>query len=81
MFGRHISLVGISLFGAVASNVVQILLSVNFIFGLTAWVIAPIFMTLGTGSGLFVGMFAERFRTQSRWLETMRQHYGKNPES
>ncbi len=80
LFGRHISLVGISLFGAIASNIVQIFLSVNFIFGLTAWVIAPIFMTLGTGSGLFVGLFAEKFRTQSRWLDTMRQHYGKDSQ-
>lgn len=79
--GRHISLVGISLFGAIASNIVQILLSVHFIFGLTAWIIAPVFMILGTGSGLFVGLFAERFQEQSRWLSRIRGYYGTHTES
>ena len=79
--GRHISLVGISLFGAIASNVVQIILSVVFIYGLTAWIIAPLFMALGTGSGLFVGLFAERFQNTSRWLSRIRDHYGTYEES
>ncbi len=79
--GRHISLVGISLFGSIASNVVQIVLSIIFIYGLTAWVIAPLFMALGTGSGLFVGLFAERFQNNSRWLARIREHYGTYEES
>lgn len=79
--GRHISLVGISLFGAIASNVVQIVLSIVFIYGWTAWVIAPLFMALGTGSGLFVGLFAERFQNNSRWLARIREHYGTYEES
>lgn len=79
--GRRISLVGISLFGAIASNFVQIVLSINFIFGQTAWVIAPVFMILGTGSGLFVGLFAERFQSRSRWLARIREYYGTNEES
>ncbi len=78
--GRHISLVGISLFGAIGSNVVQILLSLQFIFGMTAWIIAPVFMTLGVGSGLFVGLFAERFQQQSRWLARIQEYYGPHPE-
>jgi len=74
--GRHISLVGISLFGAVASNVVQVILSVRFIFGMTAWAIAPVLMVFGGVSGLFVGIFAERFRERSRWLARIREVYG-----
>ncbi|HUX14750.1 MAG TPA: Gx transporter family protein, partial [Spirochaetia bacterium] len=45
--GRHITLVGVSVFGAIASNVIQMALSVTFIFGQTAWIIAPLFIALG----------------------------------
>lgn len=71
-----VSLIGVGVFGAIASNVVQVFLSVTFIFGQTAWVIAPLFMTLGLGSGLFIGVFAEEFRRRSRWLARVRAYYG-----
>jgi heptaprenyl diphosphate synthase len=74
--GRHVTLIGISVFGAIASNVVQMFLSVNFIFGQTAWVIAPLFITLGVASGFFVGLFAHQFQKRSRWLEGVRGFYG-----
>ncbi len=72
---NHISLVGVSVFGALASNAVQIFLSVTFIFGRSAWIIAPPFMTLGAASGVAVGLFAARFAEQSRWLATVRDYY------
>jgi heptaprenyl diphosphate synthase len=72
LFGDRISLVGISVFGAIASNVVQIYLSVRFIFGLTAWIIAPPFVALGVASGFAVGLFAQKFWEQSRWLGRVR---------
>lgn len=65
--GRWFSLVGIGLWGALASNLVQILLSVWFVFGTTAWIIAPLFLTLGTGAGLLVGWTAQTFTQQSAW--------------
>lgn len=71
----RISLLGISVFGALASNVVQIFLSVTFIFGRSAWIIAPPFMALGAASGVVVGLFAERFFQQSRWVAAIRAHY------
>jgi heptaprenyl diphosphate synthase len=71
--GRWISLVGVSLFGAMASNIIQITLSVTFVFGATAWVIAPPFLGLGVASGLVVGVFAERFHRRSRWLARQRE--------
>lgn len=74
--GRRISLLGVSIFGAIASNVVQIFLSVTFIFGRSAWVIAPLFMGLGVASGAFVGWFAERFSDRSRWFAGIRAYYG-----
>lgn len=73
--GRHVSLLGVSIFGAMASNVVQIVLSVTFIFGRTAWIIAPVFMGLGVASGAFVGWFADRFRDRSRWFRSIRDRY------
>jgi heptaprenyl diphosphate synthase len=73
LFGDRISLVGVSVFGAIASNVVQIYLSVRFIFGLSAWIIAPPFVALGVASGLAVGLFAQKFWEQSRWLGRVRE--------
>ena len=73
LFGKRISLVGVSLFGALASNAVQITLSVTFIFGATSWVIAPLLGGLGVASGLVVGLFAERFRERSRWLAVVKE--------
>lgn len=71
----RITLLGISVFGALASNVVQIFLSVTFIFGRSAWIIAPPFMALGSVSGVVVGIFAQRFFTQSRWVAAIRTYY------
>lgn len=75
LFGRRVSLVGISLFGALASNVVQIYLSIRFIFGLSAWIIAPLFLGLGAASGLAVGLFANRFAERSRWYRDIASRY------
>jgi heptaprenyl diphosphate synthase len=70
---RWITLIGVSLFGSLASNVVQVSLSVTFIFGRSAWVIAPAFLALGVASGLAVGLFAQRFRMRSRWFASMQE--------
>jgi heptaprenyl diphosphate synthase len=74
---RWISLIGVSVFGALASNAVQITLSVLFIFGESSWVIAPVFLGLGVASGVVVGLFAERFYNRSRWVDGLREQlYG-----
>lgn len=64
----RISLVGLGLFGALGSNLVQVWLSVTFIFGPAAGVLAPIMLGLGTGTGLAVGLLAQHFKNHSRWL-------------
>lgn len=74
-FRSHISLLGVSVFGSLASNAVQIYLSVTFIFGLAAWVIAPLFLGLGLASGVAVGLFARRFVATSRWYRRIREYY------
>ena len=66
--GARVSLVGVSTLGAVASNVVQVALSVFFIFGRQAWIIAPPFLLLGTVAGVVVGLVAEHFAAVSTWL-------------
>lgn len=66
-FKKHISFLGVSVVGALASNVVQIVLSVVFIFGPSAWRILPLFLGIGLITGFFMGVFAQRFSTHSRW--------------
>jgi len=79
---KHISFVGISLLGALASNSMQIVLSVLFIFGSSAWRILPLFLGIGLVSGLFIGVFAQHFSERSRWWDTFRRNSrGEETES
>jgi heptaprenyl diphosphate synthase len=70
--GRQISLVGVSLLGSLASNGVQVALSILLIFGRNATVIAPLFLGLGALSGLAMGLFAAVFAERSRWYQGVR---------
>ena len=71
--GRYISLVGVSIMGALASNLAQVAAARLLIFGESAWLIAPAFLITGTVSALLLGLFAERFVVRSRWLREFRQ--------
>ncbi len=71
----RVSLIGVSTAGALASNIVQIVLSVLFIFGPSSWIIAPPFLILGTVAGVFVGVVAEYFLTFSRWISLLTNDY------
>jgi len=71
----RVSLIGISTAGALASNTVQVVLSVLFIFGPTSWIIAPPFLILGTVAGVFVGVVAEYFLGFSRWVSLLTSDY------
>jgi heptaprenyl diphosphate synthase len=73
VFGKRISLVGVGVFGALFSNMAQIVLARFLIFGEGAWLIAPPFLALGTVTSVVLGIFAERFSAASRWLETVRR--------
>ena len=68
----HISFVGISILGALISNMAQIILSISFIFGATAWRILPLFLGIGLVSGVIMGFFARTFSEKSRWWAEMR---------
>jgi len=65
--GRHISAVGVSVLGAVASNGAQIFLARAVVFGEAARLIAPPFLAMGLVTGAALGLFAEAFASSSRW--------------
>jgi heptaprenyl diphosphate synthase len=73
--GKRISLIGISVLGALASNLVQTSLSITFIFGQTAWIIAPYFLGIGLFASIVTGGFAMRFRNRSTWFASIRSRY------
>lgn len=72
---RHVSLIGVSIAGALASNIVQVALSVRFIFGARSWVIAPPFLAIGLVAGAVIGWVAEQVARKSAWYAAMRTAY------
>ena len=72
---RRVSLIGVSLGGAIASSLVQLFLAVSFIFGDTAIVIAPLSLGSGLVTGLIIGIFAQRFSESSKWLTALESRY------
>ncbi len=71
--GRYISLIGVSVLGALASNGVQVALSILFIFGANAIVLAPVSLGIGTAAGLLTGVLASLFSRRSGWYRSVRQ--------
>ena len=70
--GRLISLVGVSIVGAVSSNAVQVVLARAVVFGEAARLIAPAFLAMGLVTGTLLGLFAERFAGTSAWYARAR---------
>ncbi len=68
LLGKKVSLVGVSIAGAMASNIIQIALARQFIFGEAAILIAPPFLTIGLVSALILGLFTRSFIKQSAWV-------------
>jgi heptaprenyl diphosphate synthase len=64
---KYLSLTGISIAGALLSNVTQITLARFFILGPAAVYIMPPFIAMGIASGTALGMFCQRFKEKSRW--------------
>lgn len=74
LLGRHVTLVGVGVTGALVSNVAQIAVAIGIdLLGRAAWAIAPPFIAVGTVSSALLGLFAERFAQRSRWLAAMRR--------
>jgi heptaprenyl diphosphate synthase len=73
LVGPRMSLVGVSVTGALIGNLAQIGLAIGLdLIGQGAWVIAPPFIAAGTVSSALLGWFAERFTGSSRWLASVR---------
>lgn len=70
-YPARITLVGIGVFGAFASNSAQLLFASTFIFGRSTWLIAPLFLLVGTITGTVLGALAEYLLQHSRWLAAM----------
>lgn len=71
LFGVHVSLAGISVAGAFASNGAQLVLARFFLFGQSAVYLAPPFLAAGIVSGTALGIFAGSFAARSRFLQTI----------
>jgi heptaprenyl diphosphate synthase len=65
---ERVSLVGIGSAGALASNIMQVVLSVAFIFGQASIVMAPFLLGVGAVTGVLMGVFAQAFKEKSKWL-------------
>jgi heptaprenyl diphosphate synthase len=69
---QRVTLVGVSVLGALCSNAAQVVLARLLIFGEGAWLIAAPFLALGTVTAVLLGLFAETFTARSRWLAGLR---------
>lgn len=73
IFKNSISFIGVSVFGSLASNLVQIIIAKYVIFGESAILIGPAFLALGIVSGFVMGVFAERFTLSSVWYKNHKE--------
>lgn len=64
---KAVSLIGVSMAGAVTSNAVQMIIARYVIFGEAAWLIAPLFLATGLITGALMGLFSEYFIEHSSW--------------
>jgi heptaprenyl diphosphate synthase len=65
---QHISLIGLGIAGALASNICQLGMGVLFLFGPESMVLAPLFLTTGLVSGFLLGGMTAYFIKHSRWF-------------
>lgn len=77
---EHVSLIGISVVGALVSNVIQIICAVWYIFGEQAWIIAPYLLLLGSISGLIIGLVSQFYWNKSWILGALYKRYRVNNE-
>lgn len=66
-----VSLVGMSVAGALGNNGAQLLVARYLIFGTAAWYIAPVLLCSGLVTGLLLGLFAQKFISISRWYKSL----------
>ena len=70
LFRSAVSLIGVSIAGALASNLVQLLFAKLFIFGESVKYIAPPLLIMGFISASILGLLAGEFAGRSKWLDS-----------
>ena len=65
---KSLSLVGLSLAGALANNLAQLAMARLILFGTNTRYIAPLLLITGLVTGLLLGIFTEYFCRKSRWF-------------
>ena len=71
LLGRRMSLVGISVLGALASNLTQLALAGRIAFGPSAWLIAPPFLAVGLATSAALGALAQGYVGRSTFLRRL----------
>jgi heptaprenyl diphosphate synthase len=69
LFKKRVSLIGVSVAGALSSNLAQIELARYLLFGSTVRFIAFPFLAIGLVSSLILGYFANSFISRSLWYK------------
>ncbi len=64
-----ISLIGISVLGAIGGNIIQLLVAQVLLFGKDVWLMAPVFLGAGVISSTILGVMALRFTQHSKWIQ------------
>ncbi len=67
-----ISLIGISVSGAITGNITQLLVAQILLFGKDVWLMAPVFLGAGVISASILGVMALRFTQHSKWIEKVK---------
>ncbi len=68
------SLIGVSILGALASNLTQLTLARFLVFGTSAWLIAPPFLLVGLITSAILGFIAQLYLDRSVWLRKLFPH-------
>ncbi len=73
LFKRKISRIGISIAGALASTLSQLLISRLILFKEATYVIAPLFLFSGLISSIILGFFSQQFVSTSTWYASLEE--------
>jgi len=73
LFKQRITLIGISIMGALVSNIAQIVLARYIVFGEAVWLLAPPFLFVGIISSIILGAFANVFYSKSTWIKGIKE--------
>ena len=65
---KKVSCIGLSLAGAAANNIAQLIVAYFVLFGDATRYIAPILLISGAATGLVLGIFTQMFIEKSKWF-------------